>query len=105
MILNTQNYEACVAFYRDTLSLPVMFEKRDGDFQLTCLDFGGTYLMILVLTPLAFALSFNVYMGRADHHGFLALLFMVQLCTAFRMSAGYAGKHAALLNKALGRRN
>jgi len=46
VILNTENYEACVAFYRDTFSLPVMFEERDGDFRLTCLDFGGAYLMI-----------------------------------------------------------
>jgi lactoylglutathione lyase len=46
VILNTENYDACVAFYRDTFSLPVMFEERDGDFRLTCLDFGGAYLMI-----------------------------------------------------------
>lgn len=46
VILNTENFDACVAFYRDLFCLPVMFEKQEGDFRLTCLDFGGAYLMI-----------------------------------------------------------
>ncbi len=46
VILNTENHEACVAFYRDVLALPVMFEKHEGDFRLTCLEFGGAYLMV-----------------------------------------------------------
>jgi lactoylglutathione lyase len=46
VILNTENYDACVAFYRDVFDLPVMFETREGDFRLTCLDLGGSYLMI-----------------------------------------------------------
>ena len=46
VILNTENFEACVAFYRDTFALPLMFEQRDGDFRLACLAFGGGYLMI-----------------------------------------------------------
>ncbi|MDT8895843.1 VOC family protein [Halomonas sp. I1] len=46
VILNTEHHDACVAFYRDVLALSVMFEKQDGDFRLTCLDFGGAYLMV-----------------------------------------------------------
>lgn len=41
-----QNYDACVAFYRDVFDLPVMFETQEGDFRLICLDLGGSYLMI-----------------------------------------------------------
>ncbi|MES3676632.1 hypothetical protein QC589_11770 [Halomonas elongata] len=33
VILNTDNYDACVAFYRDVLALPVIFEKHEGDFR------------------------------------------------------------------------
>ncbi len=46
VILNTQNYDACVAFYRDLFSLPVMFQEADGDFRLTCFEYGGAYLMV-----------------------------------------------------------
>jgi len=46
VILNVERFDACVAFYRDAFSLPVMFELREGDFRLTCLQFGGAYLMI-----------------------------------------------------------
>ncbi|OBX37942.1 glyoxalase-like domain protein [Halomonas elongata] len=46
VILNTDNYDACVAFYRDVLALPVIFEKHEGDFRLSCLEFGGSYLMV-----------------------------------------------------------
>ena len=42
IILFTQNFAACVAFYRDTLGLPVWFEKPG----LVCLRFGTGYLMI-----------------------------------------------------------
>ena len=42
IILFTRNFEACVAFYRDTLGLPVWFEKPG----LVCLRFGTGYLMI-----------------------------------------------------------
>lgn len=43
IILNTRNYEACVAFYRDLFGLRVLFTKDDG---LTCFEFMGSYLMI-----------------------------------------------------------
>lgn len=46
IIINTENYAACVAFYRDTFALPVIFEESDGETGLTCFDFGGSYLMI-----------------------------------------------------------
>jgi len=42
IILYTQNYTACVAFYRDTLELPIMFDTAD----LTCFALGETYLMV-----------------------------------------------------------
>jgi lactoylglutathione lyase len=42
IILGTERFEACVAFYRDVLGLPVWFEKS----QLVCLRFGDGYLMI-----------------------------------------------------------
>lgn len=41
-ILFTERYESCLAFYRDTLELPVWFEKEG----LCCLHFGEGYLMI-----------------------------------------------------------
>ena len=42
IILFTENFDACVVFYRDKIGLPVWFEK-DG---LCCLRFGSAYLMI-----------------------------------------------------------
>jgi lactoylglutathione lyase len=42
IILGTERFEACVAFYRDTLGLPVWYVKE----QLVCLRFGNGYLMI-----------------------------------------------------------
>jgi len=46
IILNVENYEECVVFYRDLFELKVMFTKTEGDFKLTCLEFGSCYLMI-----------------------------------------------------------
>lgn len=46
VILNTENFDACVAFYRDVFGLDVLFEDSRDDFRLTCLDFHGSYLMI-----------------------------------------------------------
>jgi lactoylglutathione lyase len=42
IMLFTERFEACVRFYRDTLGLPVWFEKHD----LVCLRFGDGYLMV-----------------------------------------------------------
>ncbi len=42
IILFTERFEECVAFYRDLVGLPVWFAK-DG---LVCLRFGAGYLMV-----------------------------------------------------------
>jgi lactoylglutathione lyase len=42
IILGTERFEACVAFYRDILELPVWYEKPG----LMCLRFGDGYLMV-----------------------------------------------------------
>ncbi|MDR3472880.1 MAG: VOC family protein [Devosia sp.] len=42
LMLFTENYAACVAFYRDTLGLPVLFDKG----YLVTLGFGSGYIMI-----------------------------------------------------------
>lgn len=46
IILNTENYESCVAFYATVLGLNVLFAKTEAEDRLTCFDFGGTYLMV-----------------------------------------------------------
>ncbi len=42
LILFTERFDECVAFYRDKIGLPVWFEKE----ALCCLHFGSGYLMI-----------------------------------------------------------
>ena len=42
IILGTERFAECVAFYRDVLELPVWYEKPG----LVCLRFGDGYLMI-----------------------------------------------------------
>lgn len=42
LILGTERFDACVQFYRDTLELPVWFEKPG----LVCMRFGSGYLMV-----------------------------------------------------------
>ncbi len=42
IILGTERFDACVAFYRDLLGLPVWFEKPG----ICCLRFGDGYLMV-----------------------------------------------------------
>ncbi|MAO61460.1 MAG: glyoxalase [Halomonas sp.] len=46
IILNTENYTECVAFYRGLFSLPLLFERDEGGFKLTCLEYGDGYLMV-----------------------------------------------------------
>jgi lactoylglutathione lyase len=46
IILHAKRYEACVAFYRDSIGLPLEFEKNEPGQVLTILTFGGAYLMI-----------------------------------------------------------
>jgi lactoylglutathione lyase len=42
IILGTERFDACVAFYRDTLELPIWYEKPS----LVCFRFGDGYLMV-----------------------------------------------------------
>lgn len=42
VMLFTERFDACVGFYRDTLGLPVWFEKHE----LVCLRLGDGYLMV-----------------------------------------------------------
>jgi len=46
IILNVEHFDECVAFYKDLFALPILFSKIEGDFKLTCLALGETYLMI-----------------------------------------------------------
>jgi lactoylglutathione lyase len=46
MILNTERFDECVAFYRDLFGLRQLFEKDEDGFRLICLEYGGGYLMI-----------------------------------------------------------
>lgn len=46
IILNTERYEECVSFYKDLFRLNIQFQKKDGEFKLTCFEFYGSYLMI-----------------------------------------------------------
>lgn len=46
IILNVENFESCVEFYRNVFNLPLMFEKVEGSFKLCCLQYGDGYLMI-----------------------------------------------------------
>jgi len=42
IILFVDKFKECVSFYRDIIKLPILFQKKD----LTCFEFGGSYLMI-----------------------------------------------------------
>ena len=46
VIVFTEQYEACVDFYRRIMELPEMFSLDDEHSTLTCLDMGGSYLMV-----------------------------------------------------------
>ena len=46
IILNTEKYDECVSFYKNLFGLRVFFQQKDGDFQLTCFEFDGSYLMV-----------------------------------------------------------
>ena len=46
IILNTENYQACVTFYGEILGLAQLYQiDRPGE-TLTCFDMGGAYLMV-----------------------------------------------------------
>ena len=46
IILNVAKFDECVSFYKNLFGLAEMFSRVDGDFKLTCLEFGSAYLMI-----------------------------------------------------------
>ena len=46
IILCTSNYDACVHFYERVLELRQLFALDNEHSKLTCLDMGGSYLMI-----------------------------------------------------------
>ena len=46
IILNVENFDECVSFYKSLFGLRELFNKADGDFRLTCLEYGTGYLMI-----------------------------------------------------------
>jgi len=46
LILNTENYLACVRFYGEILGLTQIFAIDRPDEQLTCFELGGAYLMV-----------------------------------------------------------
>ena len=46
IILNVENFDQCVVFYKSILGLQTLFEKTEEDFKLSCLEFGGSYLML-----------------------------------------------------------
>ncbi|MEO1873132.1 MAG: VOC family protein [Cobetia sp.] len=46
LILNTERFDECVAFYQGLFELPLLFNKEDGGFRLICLAYGDGYLMI-----------------------------------------------------------
>jgi lactoylglutathione lyase len=46
IIINTEKYDECVSFYKNLFGLSILFEEGFGDFQLTCFEFEGAYLMI-----------------------------------------------------------
>ena len=46
IIINTERYDDCVSFYKNLFGLKVLFAEKKSDFQLTCFEFEGSYLMI-----------------------------------------------------------
>jgi len=46
IILNVEKFDECVSFYKSLFELEVLFVEQYGEFRLTCLEFGGSYLMI-----------------------------------------------------------
>ena len=46
IIVISRNYVECVSFYKNIFELKEIFTKKEGDFGLTCFEFGESYLMI-----------------------------------------------------------
>ena len=46
VILNTENYDECVSFYKEVFGLGILFQESQEHFRMTCFEFGGSYLMV-----------------------------------------------------------
>lgn len=46
IVLNTENYSNCCAFYGDKLGLTLLYRSGEGADELTVFAFGSSYLMI-----------------------------------------------------------
>lgn len=46
VILNTENYEECVSFYKNLFGLRILFQDHRKDYQITCFEYGASYLML-----------------------------------------------------------
>lgn len=46
VILNTENYEECVSFYKKLFGLRILFQDQHEVFRLTCFECGGSYLIV-----------------------------------------------------------
>ena len=46
LVLPVADYTGCVAFYRDVLDLPVLFQLDRADSVLTAFDLAGAYLLV-----------------------------------------------------------
>lgn len=46
IILNTESFDECVAFYRDLFGLRLLFERDEDGVRLSCFEYGEGYLMV-----------------------------------------------------------
>ncbi len=85
VILLTDRYEDCVAFYEEVLELPVLFRLDRADSRLTCFDLGGAYLMVEPGGPL---FSHGGEAGRSPGQSPVKLRFNVEEPGSRRWSCG-----------------
>jgi len=46
LVLKTENYDECCAFYRDILDLPIIFVEDHDTWNITCFAIGPGYLTV-----------------------------------------------------------
>ena len=46
VIVNTENYDECVSFYKNLFGLRILFQDQQKELRLTCFEYGGSYLMV-----------------------------------------------------------
>ncbi len=93
VILLTDRYEDCVAFYEEVLELPVLFRLDRADSRLTCFDLGGAYLMVEPGGPL---FSHGGEAGRSPGQSPVKLRFNVEDVGASAMELQDKGVAIAL---------